>query len=286
MEKQCSWGVKVALYMFLGGIGAGIYTTSFILGFVYGFKQLTVTGLILGPIAVILGLILLLLEAGSPLQSYRLLQGLRTSWMSRGGLMQFLFVLFGFGYVLPEFWIAGWLNSGAGIIIGSIAVILALALATYHGIVLNESKRIPLWSSSALPLLSFFTALYTGLGLLFLISPAYDSAQVVKVVNILAIVAAVLIVGELITIWFFTRATSNIIYTESIRRLRAPIIATTVCQILVLLFLGVTIAKTALFIWSLPVSGVLLLISGFTIRYSILKGGYYLPLRVPDLYIR
>ena len=281
MERQSSWGRLVALYMFLGGTGAGIYTAGFILGFTSDLKQLAVTGMVLGPIAVILGLICRLLEAGSPLQSYRLFQGLPTSWMSRGGLTQILFVVFGLGYALPGFWLSGWLSSGAGMTLGSIALVLALALATYHGIVLTESKRIPLWSSSVLPLLSFFTSLCTGLGLLLLISMAYSDAQVAKVAGILGIAGIAFVVGELISVWSLMTTRSSAIYMESIRRLKTPIIVSVICLFLAFLLLLSLVISGVTYLWSSPISGVLLLAGGFIIRYSILKGGYYIPLRIP-----
>lgn len=280
MERQTSWGGLVALYMFLGGTGAGIYTAGFILGCTSDLKQLAVTGMVLGPIVVILGLICLLLEAGSPLQSYRLFQGLPTSWMSRGGLIQILFVMFGLGYALPSFWLLGWLSSGVGLTLGSIALVLALALATYHGIVLTESKRIPLWSSSILPLLSFFTALCTGLGLLLLISLAYVGLYG-SAVGILGIAGIAFIVGELISVGSLVTTRSSAIYMESIRRLRTPIIASVICLFLAFLLLLSLVISGVTYLWSSPISGVLLLAGGFIIRYSILKGGYYIPLRIP-----
>jgi len=283
MERQTSWGGVVALYMFLGGTGAGIYTASFMLGFISDLKWLAVTGMALGTILVILGLICLLLEAGAPLQSYRLFKGLSTSWMSRGVLIQILFIISGLGYVLPGFWLSGWLSSG--IALGSIALVLALAIATYHGMVLTEYRSIPLWSSSVLPLLSLFTALCTGLGLLLVISPAYvglyGSTEVVKAANILGIMAIASIVGKLISLWSLMNTRSSAIYMESIRRLRTPIIASVICLFLALLLLLSLVISGVTYLWSSPISGVLLLAGGFITRYSILKGGYYIPLRVP-----
>jgi len=281
MERQTSWGVLIALYMFLGGIGAGIYTAGFIIGFTSDLKQLAVTGMLLGPIAVILGLICLLVEAGSPLHFYRLFQGLSTSWMSRGGLIQILFIVLGLGYVLPGFWLPGWLSSIAGMTLGSIALVLALALAAYHGIALTESKRIPLWSSSAMPLLFFFTSLCSGLGLFLLISMAYGSTQVVKAAGILGIAGAAFVVGALVSVWSLLSTHSSSIYVESIRKLRTPVIVSSICLFIAFLFLlGLAISGVA-YLWSSPLSGVLLLAAGFIIRYSVLKGGYYLPLRIP-----
>jgi formate-dependent nitrite reductase membrane component NrfD len=271
--------------MFLGGMGAGIYTAGFIVGLISDLRWVAVTGMVLGPVLVILGLICLLLEAGAPLQARRLLSGLPTSWMSRGGLTQVLFIIFGLIYAVPGLWFSGWLSSGAGITVGSIGLALALTIATYHGIVLNESKAIPLWSSSVLPLLSLFTALCTGLGLLMLISSAYvglyGSTEVMNAASLLGIVGIAFIVGQLISVGSLMGAHSSAIYAESIRRLRAPMITNVILLLLALLLLSLSISGVTNSIWSSAISGVLLLAGGFITRYSILKGGYYLPLRVP-----
>jgi formate-dependent nitrite reductase membrane component NrfD len=286
MERQTSWGGLAALYMFLSGTGAGIYTAGFILGLISNLRWLAVTAITLGPILVIAGLLCLLLEVGKPLRSYRFLEGLSTSWMSRGGLIQIVFVILGLGYVLPGFWLPEWLSSGGGITLGSIALVLAVAVATYHGVALAEFKAIPLWSSSVLPLLSFFTALCAGLGLLLLISPAYigiyAGREVMQAVGILGIAGIALIVGKLISLWSLMNIRSSAISTESTSRLRMPIIASAICLFLALLLLiGLVFGGVTYFIWASPISGVLLLASGFITRYSILKRGYYVPLRAP-----
>lgn len=286
MERQTSWGGLVAVYMFLAGTGAGLYTTSFLLGFISNLKWLAVTGMALGPILVALGLLCLLLEAGKPLQSYRIFVGLPTSWLSRGGLIQTLFIIVALGYALPSFWLAGWLDSGVGIALEGAALVLALAIAIYHGIVLTESRAIPLWSSSVQPMLSFFTALGTGLGLLLLISPAYVGlygiTEVAGAAGKLGIVGIAFIIGELISVWTLIGTHSSAIYIESTRRLRTPIMASVICLFwALLLLLGLLFGGATYFTWSAPIAGLLLLAGGFITRYSILKGGYYLPLRLP-----
>lgn len=286
VERQTSWGGLVALDMFLGGMGAGAFTVGFILALLGEMKWLAVTGIALGPILVILGLICLLLEVRSPLKSYRLFSGLSTSWMSRGGLIQILFIILSLGYALPSFWLSGWLDSAAGIALGSVALVLVLAIAAYHGMILGEAVAIPLWSSSVLPLLSFFIALCTGLGLLLLVSPAYvglyGSTEVVDAMGILGILGIAFIVGELISIWSLIGLRPNATYVESIRRLRMPIIAVAVCFILALFLLSLSlgIGEVTHSIWTSLISGALLLAGGFTIRYSILKAGYYAPLQI------
>lgn len=280
-ERQTSWGRLVALYMFLSGTGVGIYSTSFLLAFISNPKWLAVTGMLLGPILVLLGLICLLLEAGTPLRSYRLLVGLSKSWMSRGGLIQILFIILGLGYALPGLRFSEWLSSGSGIALGSITLVLALAIATYHGMVLTESRAIPLWSSSIQPILSLFIALSTGLGLSLLLSPAFGSTQAAKPVGILGIAGIALIIGELISVWSLMGISSSAAYIESIKRLRTPMIVSVICLFLALLFLlGLAFGGVTYFLWPSLISGLLLLTGGFIMRYSILKAGYRVPLRI------
>ena len=286
LERQNAWGALAALDMFLGGIGAGAFAVGFMLRLLGGMEWLAVTGMVLGPVFVAIGMIFLLLEAGSPLKSYRLFQGLATSWMSRGGLIQILFVIFGLGYALPGFWLPEWLVSGGGIAVGSVALVLALAIAAYHGMIMSQARAIPLWSSSVLPLLSFFTALCTGLGLLLSISPAYTglygNTEVVSSMGILGIVGIALIIGKLITTWYLVSLNINDTYVASVRSMRAAIIADVVCLILALFLLsfGLAVGEETYFMWTSLISGTLLLAGGFIIRYSILRAGYYAPIQI------
>ena len=286
LERQNAWGTLAALDMFLGGIGAGAFAVGFMLRLLGEMEWLAVTGMVLGPVFVAIGMIFLLLEAGSPLKSYRLFQGLATSWMSRGGLIQILFVIFGLGYTLPGFWLPEWLVSGGGIAVGSVALVLALAIAAYHGMIMSQARAIPLWSSSVLPLLSFFTALCTGLGLLLSISPAYTglygNTEVVSSMGILGIVGIALIIGKLITTWYLVSLNINDTYVASVRSMRAAIIADVVCLILALFLLsfGLAVGEETYFMWTSLISGTLLLAGGFIIRYSILRAGYYAPIQI------
>ncbi|MFH1652366.1 MAG: NrfD/PsrC family molybdoenzyme membrane anchor subunit [Chloroflexota bacterium] len=285
LERQTSWGGGVALYMFLGGTGAGIFAAGFVMVFFSDLKWLTVSALLLGPLLVGLGLLCLLLEAGTPLQAFRLFEGLPTSWMSRGGLIQMLFVLLGLAYALPGFWFPGWLSSGAGIVLGGIALLLALALSIYHGLVLTESRGIPLWSSGVLPVLSFFIALSTGLGLLMLISPVYGQLdgrhEVAPVVGRMAVLGTAFIIGQLISVWSLMSVRPSAVYAESIRRIRAPLIAGAACLLVALMLFAGLWTIGADFRWVAIIAGVFLLATGFITRYAILKAGYYIPLRVP-----
>lgn len=100
--------------------------------------------------------------------------------------------------------------------------------------------------------------------------------------GIMAIVGIAFITVELISIWSLISLRSSATYMESIRRLRTPVIVGVICLILplFLLSLGLGLSEVTHFMWTSPISGALLLIGGFIIRYSIVKAGYYFPLQV------
>jgi formate-dependent nitrite reductase membrane component NrfD len=286
LQRQASWGSLVAFAMFFGGAGAGAYASGFILMFISGVKWLGIIGMIWGSILVIVGLVCLGLHSHSPLKAFRIFAGLSESWMSRGGLMEVLFIVLATGYVLPGLWIAGWFSSGFGVLIGGVALILALVVATYHGILLTEAIGVPLWASSVMPLLSLLMALTTGVGLLLTIAPAfanhYNSEEMTKGLEALGIMGMACIIGELIGVWSLMNIRSSEIYEESIKALRTPVTASITCLISALiLLLNLCIGVIGSMLWVAAASGVLLLASGFIIRYAILKAGYYRPLQVP-----
>lgn len=286
LEKQTSWRGLIALGTFLVGTGTGTFTVGFILELTGGMKEMVITAITLGPILAIIGLLCLLTAAGSPTKSYRLLGRLSTSWTSRGALMQGLFIVLGLAYAIPSFWLAHWPDSGPAIVLGSIVLILALAIATYHGIILSEARAIPLWSSSAQPILALFISLCTGLGLVLLVFPAYagpnGNTEVIKTINILRVLGMAFIGGQLVSIWSMASLRPSATYAGSIARLKKPIITNVVGLFLALFLLGLSFAtsKEASPMWLIPTPGALLLVAGFIMRYSILKAGYRLPLRI------
>ena len=71
IQRQKSWGWQVVVDVFAGGIGAGLFLTSYIMGVVFGPSQITEMGTIIGPLLVLLGIFFLLVEVGKPENSPR-----------------------------------------------------------------------------------------------------------------------------------------------------------------------------------------------------------------------
>lgn len=287
IRRQTAWGWLVLLDIFIGGIGAGIYPISFILVLFNSMKEMATIGALLGPIFVILGLIFLLLELGAPIKAYRVYSGLSTSWMSRGALIQIFYIIFGLGYAIPTFWLPLWPRSGFGLAVGVIALILALIISIYHGLLLSQARAIPIWSSSVLPVV-FFTALCSGLGIMLIMvlvfSNLYGYVEIIETFTVLGISGIVFIVGELIALWSLLSSRLCITYTESVKVLRAPIILAIICLLFSLVFLasGLWAGKGIdLLIRVSVISGILLLVAGFIVRYSTVRAGHFYSLQIP-----
>lgn len=281
IQRQTTWGGKVILDMFLGGIGAGVFAVSFLLIFLGGITKVAHIGILIGPVLMIAGLFFLILELGSPMNMLRIFSGLSSSWMSRGALVQTLFIILGLAYAIPAFWSDSWLSTSSGLTIGTIAFILALVTAIYHGLFLSKAKGIVLWSSPVLPLATTLTALCTGIGLMLLVLLAYQGSypktELLITFKFLGYTGAAFIVGELVLLWSLLSLQPNVTYNESIRKIGVHIAITTACLLfsLALLISGLLIGEVTYISVASILSGILLLASGFIIRFALIRAGHY-----------
>jgi formate-dependent nitrite reductase membrane component NrfD len=291
LVRQTAWGWLIALYIFFVGTGAGVFVVGFVVSILGPMKNLGIVCTILGPILLIFGLTCLLLDMIAPIKRcHRLLFGLSTSWMSRGLLIQLLFILFGLGYALPGFWIPWWsASSGFVFAIGGIAFILALITATYHGLLFGSAKAIPIWSSPMLPMLSLFVSLCTGVGLVLLISVPfagfYPEGESRETFNLLAFIGMPLLIIELISLIFLVSIKSGTTYSASINKLKLPLIISAVLSIICMTLLasGLTLGlgRVVYLFWISSICGILLLATGYILRSAIIKGGYRYSLQIP-----
>ena len=84
-QIQTEWGWLVAIYLFLGGVGAGAYTIAALNSFLgKTLEPSTAVGLWISFPALLIGSLCLLADLGSP--SRAVLAGMkpRTSWIARG----------------------------------------------------------------------------------------------------------------------------------------------------------------------------------------------------------
>ncbi|MDG7035434.1 MAG: polysulfide reductase NrfD, partial [Nitrososphaerota archaeon] len=150
--RQTVWGARVAIDLFLGGVGGGIFVAYALFSLLNPSIYHVVNSVsALSAIFVILGLLVLTSEVGRPMNSMKVINNLKTSWMSRGALISIAFVLVsGLLFILN---LAGitWLNA----FLTGLNLIIGLILIAYPGLLLRAVLDIPAWRS-----LTIFSTMY------------------------------------------------------------------------------------------------------------------------------
>ena len=102
-QLQTEWGWLVAIYLFLGGVGAGAYTIAAINGFIGESLEFSTTvGLWISFPALMIGSAFLLADLGSPARA--VLAGMKpgTSWIARGFWIISIFMILAFIHFLQS----------------------------------------------------------------------------------------------------------------------------------------------------------------------------------------
>ena len=173
-----AWGIYIAVYLFLAGMGAGAFLTAAV-AYVYsreGFRPLIRAGIVVGAPLVALGMPFLLLDLGigqrEPWRIFWLYFGNTGSVMVWGTWIITFFIGVGLANILLELdidWRISLLKSLRArllphrlllLIAGSA---LAFATATYTGLLLGMVVSVPLWNTPVLPLLFVVSAGSTGM---------------------------------------------------------------------------------------------------------------------------
>ena len=189
VELQTTWSWLPAIYLFLGGLGAGAFLTVSVLRLAKpGRFKKTVTGGVWTAVAALaIGLLALVSEVEKPFQAMILFKSFvnGSSWMTVGAwLLLVTFVVFVLSALFTTDKIADWLGSAckplgrarAGInkVLAVIGIPLALAVAVYTGVLLGAAPAIPLWGTWLLPALFTVSALDTGVAAVSIFAAAMD----------------------------------------------------------------------------------------------------------------
>ncbi len=282
MERQQSWGWKVIADVFAGGVGAGLFLVSFLLEQFYEPTTLTRVGSIVAPILVIISILFLLAEVGKPVNSIRAFLNLGTSWMSRGVILILLVVIFQLLYALLPLGFPGIKTAVPGIVIGSLAALLAVVAGIYYGLLLSQAKGIALWNSPLFPILYFFSGLAGGAGILLLLSPFVRASP--GQLNLVMVMALVLVCLVLISLWLMTAIRPSHAYRQSLSKLLSPSfigISLVLGYIVPLVLLVISLFMSEMGTYGMrAVSGALVLIGAYHLRYATIKAGHYYSLQV------
>ncbi len=272
LTPQEEWSWLLAVDLFLGGMGGGL----FLLFLIFNLSP-SIAVLSLGLVA--LGAVVLMVELGRPLRAWRALCKPFSSWISRGVIFVTLFIVFGALYSAPAFDSLSWLAPGSDTTrrtIGVVAGISALFVTLYPGFVLAASPSIPFWNSPLLPVLFSFHSLMVASGLIFLIAPlGLESADLRSI----SFLGGILIVVNFVlgAMYLATSKGSGLASKEAVRRLNEGSLGW-IFKVGVIL-VGM-IVPLAVVLWTpsaMALAGLFILIGGLLFRYCVLKAGVYVP---------
>ena len=157
------WDWTIIIYLFLGGLGAGAYLTSFAAekGILGENSPLKRAGYYLSAPVVALGALLLVFDLGQGFTKPWLLVRLLinpSSVMTWGTYILFLFIIAG---LIKGFFV--FRNKAAPNILTWAGAVLAIATGAYTGLLLMVIKAVPFWNTFIMPLMFVVSAISTGL---------------------------------------------------------------------------------------------------------------------------
>ncbi len=169
MEWHAPWDIRIAMDLFLGGLGVGVFLIAVLLN-VYDKERnskLSVMGSYLAPLLVGGGVLFLLSELGRPERFLSTLYNFNpqsvTSW---GGLFQIGFMVIALIYAWQNF--KGKTNGSTFRTLQGLGVLFAILVGVYHGLLLASLGR-PLWAGGMIIALFLGSSLFGGMSLLVIL---------------------------------------------------------------------------------------------------------------------
>lgn len=172
------WGWLIAIYLFLGGLGAASFLASFLAekGWLGKSERLARMGYIVSGPIVGIGTLLLVFDLG---------QGLHKPWLLVGLLRNYTSSVMTLGvYALSVFIIIGLIRGFLALVkkpapaaLSWVGAILSVCVMAYTGILLAVLQNIPLWNTALLPCLFTVSAISTGVSLTAILSHFFDKGQ-------------------------------------------------------------------------------------------------------------
>ena len=161
MTFEPIWGSIIAWYLFLAGLGGGAFVTSAFLGWRHPEAvSMRKIGHLIAPVAVIIGLVLLMFDAEGGLHNPLRFALLLTNF---GSVMTWGVVfLAGFTVVSLVVVLLDFLKKRVPVWLDIAGVVFGVSVAMYTGALLGVCKTFPLWNNALLPVLFLVSALSAG----------------------------------------------------------------------------------------------------------------------------
>lgn len=292
--EYAHWGWIIALYLFLGGVGGGAYTTAAIaeiLGKKY--EGIARAGAYLSPAVLIFGSALLLIDLGDPLRGILIPLAFINpgSWMAIGAWLLLILIVLGVIYA------AAWQKGSPRSVRLALAVIgapIGIAVGAYTGFLISVVEFVPFWHTDLIPLLFTVSAMSTGLAgaCLLALSSRFrgPTGDIEEGASLFSKIDALLIIAELAVIVVFIQTVSAVggAATTSVNLVTAGKYAIAFWGGVIILgllmpltFTAVSVLRKSLEAKHLTYEFGLVLFGGLVLRFVILYGAVKQPIVIP-----
>lgn len=233
--EHINWGWHIAIYLFLAGLAAGAVMIALIVkwnrhesntGSIW--DAMVKAGAITAPIAITIGLGLLILELSKPFSFYWILIKYNLmSVMSWGVIALLVFTPFSYLFAVMIFeddidrssGILGYLKPVTAVIrrfafyskgVEIFIFILALVIGLYTGFLLGAAAKVALWNTPALPLLFLLSGFSSGIAMTILVGMVFfkgslnpDSVKYLLVIDLRVIIFEIpMLIILFLGLWF------------------------------------------------------------------------------------
>ena len=172
MELHALWDYRVALDLFLGGVGIGVFLLSAYLSFIKRERAFVITriGFFSSPVLVGVGVLALITELGKPFRMISTFVNVNpTSVTSWGGFLQFIFIVFA---LASFYYVFRYKDKAIDLLIFKSIIIIgsvfALAVGIYHGTLLMSLGQ-PGWANGLIPVMFLVSSVLSGSSIVMLI---------------------------------------------------------------------------------------------------------------------
>lgn len=202
-QLQTQWGWLIAIYLFLGGLGAGAYAVAALNGLIGGdLADTTAVGLWIGFPALLIGSGCLIADLGAPQKA--MLAGIKigSSWIARGFWIISLFMILSLIHLIMHQFVEA--SPGAIDTVAVLGILFALGTMGYTGVLLSASKGIPFWRTGVVPMVFVISAIVTGHFLvMLLVAFGSDTGPALQK---MALEGVIVVVLEVLVILFFLQS--------------------------------------------------------------------------------
>lgn len=213
VELQMVWGWQPALYLFLGGMGAGAFFVTAIVHLRCGSaaKHRVCAASWAAVICLIVGLLCLLTELTNPIRGMMLWQSFSnfSSWMTIGAwILVGALVVFGLFALMAYAEVRNMKMAVDGKlrvpmrVLAVVGAILGVGVAAYTGILLMSAPGVPLWNTALLPVLFVVSGIDTGIALVEIVGVLNDRREPLpaREIKFMEKLVIVFVVAELVVL--------------------------------------------------------------------------------------